>query len=44
MRPLHELCSPGWCRYKTEAENCADLDWYLRQDRELGQDDPEAGL
>jgi hypothetical protein len=43
QRPLHELCSPGWCRYKTEAENCADLEsWYRSQNRELGKDDPEA--
>ena len=45
MRPLHELCPPGGCRYKTLAENCADLDaWYRAQDREPDHDDPEAEL
>jgi hypothetical protein len=45
MRPLHDLCSPGGCQYKTRAENLADLDaWYLGQDREPDQDDPEVGL
>ena len=44
MWPLHELCSPGGCRYRTEAENGADLDAWYRQDREPDQDEPEAGL
>jgi hypothetical protein len=44
MRPLHELCPAGGCQYKTLKENLADLDSYLRQDREPDQDDPEAGL
>jgi hypothetical protein len=45
MWPLHELCSPGGCRYRTEAENSADLDaWYRAQDREPDPDEPEAGL
>ena len=44
MRPLHELCPPGGCQYKTLAENFADLDWHIREDREPGHDDPEAGL
>ena len=44
MGPLHELCSPGHCRYGTEAENGADLDAWYRQDREPDQDEPEAGL
>ena len=44
MRPLHELCPPGGCQYKTLAENFADLDRHIRQDREPGHDDPEAGL
>jgi hypothetical protein len=41
----HDRCLTGGCRYQTEAENLADLDaWYLSQDREPDQDDPEAGL
>jgi hypothetical protein len=45
MRPLHELCSPGGCRYKTEAENCADLEaWFSCKDRDAGREDPEAEL
>lgn len=45
MRPLHDLCFPGGCRYKTEAENCADLEaWYRSLDREARRDDPEAEL
>jgi hypothetical protein len=43
MRPLHELCPPGGCQYKTLAENFADLDWHILQDRGHGHDDPEAG-
>jgi hypothetical protein len=44
MRPLHELCPPGGCQYKTLAENFADLDQHIREDPGLGHDDPEAGL
>jgi hypothetical protein len=45
MRPLHDLCSPGGCRYLTEAENCADLEaWYGLQNAEADRDDPEADL
>ena len=44
MRPLHELCPPGGCQYKTLAENFADLDWHIRQDREPDRGGPEAGL
>lgn len=43
MRPLHELCAPGGCRFKSQAENCADLDtWFRTQDREPDHGDPEA--
>jgi hypothetical protein len=44
LRPLHELCPVGGCQYKTLKENIADLDWYISNDREPDQDDPEAGL
>jgi hypothetical protein len=44
LQPLHELCPPGGCQYKTLAENIADLDWLIAQDRAPGHDDPEAGL
>jgi hypothetical protein len=44
MQPLHELCYPGGCQYKTEAENCADLeDWYASAGL-TAEDDPEAEL
>ena len=44
MQPLHELCYPGGCRYKTEAENCADLDaWYASMEP-TAEGDPEAEL
>jgi hypothetical protein len=44
MQPLHELCYPGGCQYKTEAENCADLeDWYASTEL-TAEDDPEAEL
>jgi hypothetical protein len=43
--PLHELCSPGGCQYKTEAENWADLEaWFLQHDLAPGKEDPEAEL
>ena len=33
MQPLHELCYPGGCQYKTDAENGADLEaWYLEEE------------
>jgi hypothetical protein len=44
MRPLHELCPPGGCQYKTLAENFADLDWHISQDRDPDHGGPEAGL
>ena len=43
LQPLHDLCAPGGCRYKTQAENCADLDaWFRVQNREPDQRDREA--
>ena len=43
LQPLHELCAPGGCRYKSQAENCADLDaWFRVQNHEPDQRDPEA--
>ena len=44
MQPLHELCYPGGCRYKTDADNCADLeDWYASAEP-TAEGDPEAEL
>jgi hypothetical protein len=42
MLPLHELCYQGFCRYKSEAENRADLEGWHAWATMAAEADPEA--